>query len=102
MALLKKEKGLVLRIRPQYVDSPEMQELARIFRIRPGLGTYRVKSELAENVYSSRPAALGSDDTIYLNMRSILQIMVFLSKGVCVPEEHVASGVAPTTPGPDG
>ena len=28
--------------------------------------------------------------------------MTFLSKGVCVPEEHVISGVAPTTPGPDG
>ena len=28
--------------------------------------------------------------------------MTFLSKGVCVPEEHVATGVAPMTPGPDG
>ena len=35
-------------------------------------------------------------------MRSILQVMTFLSKGVCVPEEHVGSGVAPMTPGPDG
>ena len=35
-------------------------------------------------------------------MRSVLQIMTFLSKGVCVPEEHVRSGMAPITPGPDG
>ena len=41
-------------------------------------------------------------DTIYLNMRSVLQIMTFLAKGVCVPEEHIRSGLAPTTPGPDG
>jgi hypothetical protein len=41
-------------------------------------------------------------DTIYLNLRSILQVMIFLSKGVCVPEEHVVDGVAPVTPGPDG
>jgi hypothetical protein len=41
-------------------------------------------------------------DTIYLNLRSILQIMTFLSKGVCVPEEHIRNGVAPMTPGPDG
>ena len=47
------------------------------------------------------PRPLG-DDTIYMNMRSVLQIMTFLSKGVCVPEEHVRSGVAPVTPGPDG
>jgi hypothetical protein len=35
-------------------------------------------------------------------MRSVLQIMTFLSKGVCVPEAHICSGEAPTTPGPDG
>ena len=47
------------------------------------------------------PSPLGSD-TIYMNMRSVLQIMTFLSKGVCVPEEHVRTGIAPMTPGPDG
>ncbi len=35
-------------------------------------------------------------------MRSVLQIMTFLSKGVCVPEEHMRTGIAPMTPGPDG
>jgi hypothetical protein len=39
---------------------------------------------------------------MFLNMRSVLQMMIYLSKGVCVPAEHVANGVAPTTPGPDG
>ena len=33
------------------------------------------------------------DDTIYMNLRSVLQIMTFLSKGVCVPDDHVISGV---------
>ena len=47
------------------------------------------------------PSPLG-DDTFYLNLRSVLQVMTFLSKGVCVPEEHVRSGVAPVTRGPDG
>jgi hypothetical protein len=28
--------------------------------------------------------------------------MTFLSKGVCVPAEHLACGVAPTTPGVEG
>jgi len=32
----------------------------------------------------------------------MLQVMTFLSKGVCVPEEHVKKGIVPTTPGPDG
>ncbi len=37
-----------------------------------------------------------------MNLRSVLQIMTFLSKGVCIPDEHVISGVAPTTPDTDG
>ena len=90
MTLLKREKGLFLRIRPPYVHSPEMEEVARIFRLTPGLSKYRIKSELAEEADQRLPSPLG-DDTIYLNMRSVLQIMTFLSKGVCVPEEHVRS-----------
>ncbi len=99
--LVKREKVLYLRINPGFVDSPEMLEVARLFRLRPGLSKYRVRSELAEEANQKHPSPLGSD-TIYLNTRSILQIMTFFSKGVCVPEEHVISGVVPTTPGPDG
>lgn len=101
LTLLKREKELILRIRRPYVHSPEMQEVARIFRVTPGLSKYRVKSELTEETGRHPPSPLG-DDTIYLNMRSVLQIMTFLSKGVCVPEDHVRSGIAPSTPGPDG
>jgi hypothetical protein len=101
VTLLKREKGLYLRVRDPYVHSPEMEEVARIFRLIPGLSKYRIKSELTEEANQRLPSPLGND-TIYLNLRSVLQIMTFLSKGVCVPEEHVRSGVAPVTPGPDG
>ena len=74
--------------------------MARIFRLTPGLSTYRIKSELAGSD-QKLPSPLG-DDTFYLNLRSVLQVMTFLSKGVCVPEEHIRSGVAPVTRGPDG
>jgi hypothetical protein len=100
MTLHKREKKLFLRIREPYVHSPEMEEAARIFRLTPGLNKYRITSELTEEVDPSRPAALR--DTIYLNLRSVLQVMTFLSKGVCVPEEHIRSGIAPVTLGPDG
>jgi hypothetical protein len=96
MTLLKREKGLYLRIRPAYVNSPEMAEVARIFGLAPGLSKYRLKSELAEEANPNLPRPLGND-TIYLNLRSVLQIMTFLSKGVCVPEEHVRSGIVPVT-----
>ena len=101
MKLLKREKDLFLRVREPYVHSPEMQEVARIFHLHPGLGSYRIKSELAEEAHRKPPDPLG-DDTIYLNLRSVLQIMTFLSKGVDIPEEHVIYGIAPTTRFPDG
>jgi hypothetical protein len=96
VSLLKWEKGLYVKIRPAYVNSPEMAEVARIFGLTPGLNKYRLKSELAEEANPKLPLPL-QNDTIYANMRSVLQIMTFLSKGVCVPEEHVRSGTAPVT-----
>lgn len=103
VALRKKETDIVLRIRPAEVNSYEMQEVARIFSLRPGLGAYKIKSELAEEDEErhGRPGA-ELTDTFHLDMRSALQIAMFLSKGVCVPDEHVRTGIAPVTPGPDG
>jgi hypothetical protein len=98
VTLVKRERGLVLKVRPQFVNSPEMLQFERAWQLAPGRSRYPIKSELSEEAYKSRPVA----DTIYLNMRSILQVMLFLSKGVCVPEEHALSGIAPTTAGPDG
>lgn len=101
VALLRRERELFLRIRRPYVHSAEMQEAARIFKLKPGLDRYRIKSELSEDSSESLPAPL-EGDTVLMNMRSVLQIMTFLSKGVCVPLEHVQSGTAPTVAGRDG
>ena len=75
-----------------------MAEVARIFRLTPGLSKYRIKSELAAESPRALPKPMG-EDTITMNLRSVLQIMTFLSKGVCVPAEHMQSGIAPVTPG---
>jgi hypothetical protein len=101
VALIKRDRELVLRIRPPYVHSFEAEEMARVFHVTPGLGRYKLKSELEEEAFTTPTTPLGGD-TIYLNMRSVLQVMIFLSKGVCVPEQHLVDGVAPMTPGPDG
>ncbi len=100
MAVLTKERVLTLKIQPAARDSFEAQELARVFRLAPGLTTYKVRSELARE-FETDSGPLGSD-TLLLNMRSVMQMMVFLSKGVCVPPDHVAKGIAPTVRGPDG
>jgi hypothetical protein len=103
MTVLKREKDLVLKIRDPFVNSPEMLEVEHIFDLIPGQSMYKIKSELTDEAYQRqrRPNPLGND-TIYMNLRSVLQIMTFLSKGVCVPDEHVISGVVPVTPGTDG
>jgi hypothetical protein len=100
VTLLKRQKELMLRVFPEYVQSPEMAEVAQIFHLVPGRSTYRIKSELT-GTNSNLPSPLG-EDSLYLNMRSILQTMAFLSKGVCVPEEHICSGIAPVTRSEDG
>jgi hypothetical protein len=97
VALLKREKDLVLKIREPYVHSPEMAEVARIFHLTPGQNMYKIKSELTDEAYQKKMRNPEADDTIYMNLRSVLQIMTFLSKGVCVPDEHVTSGVVPVT-----
>ena len=102
MALYKRERTLMLKVRAPFRDSPEMAELAHIFRLTPGLGRYKIESELRPNAEATPLGDEGPGDTIYLNLRSVLQIMTFLSKGVCVPAAHVESGVAPTTRGADG
>ncbi len=96
MTVLKRDKVLVLRVRPEFRDSPELNELARTFGVRPGLALYKIKSELSD-IVREKSSAKPPDDTFYMNMRSILQIMIFLAKGVSVPDEHVICGVAPTT-----
>lgn len=101
MALVKRDRGLVLKIRPAFVDSPEMYALANVFQFAPGRRVYRIKSEVISDPTVRNPQPLPTD-TIYLNMRSVLQIATYLSKGVCVPAEHISCGVAPTIAGPDG
>ena len=102
VTLRKREKELTLKIRAPFTHSPQIVEMARIFHLTPGLSRYKVASELQPDAESSPLGGPIDGDTIYLNLRSILQIMTFLSKGVCVPEEHVGNGTAPMTRGPDG
>jgi hypothetical protein len=102
VALYKRDRGLGLKIRSPFNRSPEAREMAEIFNLTPGLNRYKIESELEPGAESSVPGALPGIDTLYLNLRSMLQIMTFMSKGVCVPAEHVRSGEAPTTRGPDG
>jgi hypothetical protein len=105
MTVRKQERTLVLRIRDQDRLAPEAVEMARIFRLVPGKTIYKIKSELTGEHPDRKPGTPDErdvGDTVYVNMRSMLQMAVFLSKGVRVPPEHVQSGVVPMTPMSNG
>ncbi len=104
VTLHKRDREPTLKIRSRFARSPEMTELAAIFHLAPGRNRYKIVSDLEpdDDAEGSPLGVVDRSDTIYLNLRSVLQIMIFLSKGVCVPTEHVCTGVAPTTPGFDG
>ncbi|WP_435008991.1 hypothetical protein P12x_000237 [Tundrisphaera lichenicola] len=101
-SLRKREKSVVLKIRPNELRSPDVVHLTEVLGLDPGQRLYKVRSEQSEEESMEQPLPnpLG-EDSILVNMRSVLDIMVFLSKGVCIPPDHFASGVAPITPGVD-
>jgi hypothetical protein len=98
LTLKQRQKTLALKVRSREAGSYEIQELTRRLRLAQGLDVYRIRSELLDDEkddFGGPPNPMG-DDTIFLNMRSTLEIMTFLSKGVCVPAKHVDSGEAPS------
>ena len=114
---------LAVVVSPEEIDSPEMRDLCELLQLTPGLKTYRLVSQEHDPValHAPEPADTGPEllpapepvggigdgvptpgrssrrgDTISLNMRSLYQSLVFLSKGVVVPPVHVERGIAQT------
>ena len=96
--LYHENRDLTLKIRAPFTQSPQMTEMAQIFRLKPGLSRYKVKSELQPNAEFSHPGSNVLTDTIYLNLEMFMQIMTF------IPGDAGAMGVADgvTTLGADG
>ena len=96
VVLMNKEEVTVLRLSPQAVDLPEGQEVVRVLRLKPGGTHYEMKPVLERQLLPELAAGQGHTE-IVIGIRSLLEIMYFLSTGVEVPEDHVASGVATIT-----
>lgn len=71
----------VLHITADVIETPEAQELAKLLGFQSGQSYYRLAYPLAE------PGKSTSLDTVYLEPRSVLGIMYFLSRGVAVPNQ---------------
>ena len=93
--LVKKTQQPVLLVDPRAVSSPEMREVARVFRLKPGLARYVISQE-ALNPF---PATYPSEgvESFDFETRSLLQALYFVSHGVDVPPEHVDRQLVTTT-----
>jgi len=93
--LFKKSAQPVLLIDPQAVDSPEMREVNRVFKLKPGL----TKFPITQDTLSPFPAAYPSEgvSSLDLETRSLLQALYYVSHGVQIPEEHASAGLVTVT-----
>jgi hypothetical protein len=76
-----------------------MLELTRVLRLEPGRESYEVE-EIVEG--QLRPTVVDGRTKITLTMRSVLEVMYFLSQNVAVPPGHVCAGLVPVTSNADG
>jgi len=93
--LVKKTQQPVLLVHPQAVTSPEMGEVVRVFRLKPGLTRYLISQE-ALNPF---PVTYPRDgvESFDFETRSLLQALYFVSHGVEVPGEHLERELVTTT-----
>jgi hypothetical protein len=90
----------VLLVDPQAVDSPEMIEAARVFRLKRGLARYAITQESL----GPFPATYGSEGVALFDVetRSLLQALYYVSHGIEVPAAHLDAGLVTVTREPGG
>jgi hypothetical protein len=99
--LTKRQTHLVLKINPIAVNRPHLLEVGRILHLKPGLPEYDYTDDQSEP-YPPAAAPTELVEKITISPRSTVGVLQYLSHGVVVPPEHLISGVARATIGPDG
>jgi hypothetical protein len=90
----------VLLLDPQAIESDDMREVARAFKLRAGVTRFPITQETLNPFPSTYPSeGLTSID---LETRSLLQALYYVSHGVEIPPEHVAAKLATMTRDPSG
>jgi len=93
--LIKKTQQPVLRIDPDAINSPEVQDFVRVFRLRPGLTQYDITQEALNPFPSTYPPE--GVTRLDLETRSLLQALYYVSTGIDIPPEHATGGLATVT-----
>jgi hypothetical protein len=100
-SLSRKERRLVVDVVPAAIGHPELDELAMLLNLQPGLLRYEVV--VAPGILPD-PLLFPSTprDDLEFSTRSTAQVWYYLANGVEVPPEHLAAGVAISQVSPDG
>src|SRR5262245_61267662 len=93
--LVKKTQQPVLLVDPRAVSSPEMAEVARAFRLKPGLTRYLISQEALHPFPATYPRE--GVEAFDFETRSLLQALYFVSHGVDVPAEHLQRQIVTIT-----
>jgi hypothetical protein len=97
--LVRKSRQPVLMIDPRALDSAEVREFVRIFRLKPGLAKYDITVD-GVPPFSARGGPADELMLVDLETRSLLQAMYFVAHGVEVPPRHLERRIARTTVDP--
>jgi len=98
--LVRKSVQPLMRLAPSVLGTPEVEELVRVFHLKPGLTEYEITQETLVPFAETFPAE--GLTRLDLETRSLLQAMYYACHGVDVPPEHLNAGVARTTIESDG
>lgn len=95
LTLVRADRALVLRIAPEALDSPAVQEIVELLDLEPGRDSYEIVAGLPEQF---GPAAeRRRQQRIVIRTRSLLGVLFYLSTGVEVPSEHRRRGLVMLT-----
>jgi hypothetical protein len=100
-SLIRRERRLVVDVNPEALDHPDLNELAMLLNLQPGLPRYEMV--VAPGIVPDPLLFPGAPHTdLEISTRSTAQVWYYLANGVEVPPEHLAAGVAIGPVGPDG
>ena len=95
VSLIKRQKQPVLRADPAVTDDGDWIVFCGSFKLNPNVRTFDLTTEKLDPFLKDMPP--NGLETLDLETRSLLQVLFFVAQGVDVPQEHLASGVAPRT-----
>jgi len=101
LVLTRKDPAYRLKFSAETTGRPDVDSLRKLLRLSPGRLDYAVHRQNVPGGLDLLPLP-DALDSVEVQTRTLLEMLAFLSKGVQVPEEHSARGLAAQTIGPDG